>query len=115
MQEDEFLGTKQIFKNGMPHHQMMFYSGAKSILAFGFIDMGGGQFYQWSLFGEHIKKHHMIFIIKYVRQYLNMLDYKYVHHIIRKDLPWTAKAMKALGYKYVRDEDEFTEHWIRVR
>ncbi len=106
---------KEIFKKGVPPHQAMFYEGTKSILAAGFIDIGGGQFYQWSLFGEGIKRHHLRFVIKYCRDYLNMLEYKSLHHIIRKDLDWTKHMMKALGYRYVRDEDEFTEHWIRVK
>lgn len=115
VQADEFDCTKNVFKKGFPPHQMMFYDGKKSILAGGFIDLDDGMFYQWSLFSENIKKHHLLFILKYVNNYLNMLDYKAVHHIIRKDLPWTRRFMSLLGYRYARDEDEFTEHWIRFK
>lgn len=114
VQADEFDGTKEIFKKGVPPHQIMFYDGTKSICAAGFIDMGDGMFYQWSLFGKHIKRQHLFFLLRYMNNYLNMLDYKSVHHIIRKDLPWTGRFLALEGYKYARDENEFTEHWVRV-
>jgi len=91
------------------------YDGRKSILACGFVDMGGGQFYAWTLFGERFKKLHYRFFVRYVNYYLNMLDYSSIHHIIRKDMPWTRHMISIVGFKYVRDEDDFTEHWVRVR
>lgn len=93
----------------------MFYDGKSAVLAAGLIDMGGGAFYQWSLFGDRIKKYHLRHIIRYFNNYLSMLDCECVHHIIRKDLPWTKDMMRLQGFEYVRDEDEFTEHWLRIK
>ena len=114
VQKEDFSGTKLIFRDGFPEHQAMFYDGAKSILACGFIDMGDGQYYAWTLFGENFKKMHYRFFINYINNYLNMLPYTSIHHIIKKDMIWTKKMISMAGFKYVRDEDEFTEHWVRL-
>ncbi len=114
IQKDCFESTKKIFKNGFPDHQGILYDGRKSILIFGLIDMGGGQYYCWTVFGENFKKFHLRFVINYTNRYLNMLQYKSIHHIIRKDMPWTKKMMSMAGFEYVRDEEEATEHWIKL-
>lgn len=114
IQFDVFDGTRQIFKNGFPPHQAMFYDGKKSILACGFIDIGDGQYYAWTLFGENFKKMHYKFFINYINNYLNMLDYKSIHHYINKEMPWTKKMIKMAGFKYVREENESFEHWVRL-
>jgi len=43
-----------------------------------------------------------------------MLQYTSIHHLIRKDMPWTRKMIAMMGFKYVRDEDEQLEHWVRL-
>lgn len=114
IQEDDFLPTKEIFKNGFPSHQGMMYDGRKSILAFGVIDIGDGQYYMWTLFGKNFEKKHYRFLINYSNNYLSMLSFKSVHHLIRKDMPWTRKMISLAGFKYVRDENEFMEHWVKI-
>lgn len=114
IQEDALLPTREIFKDGFPPHQAMFYDGNKSILACGFIDIGDGQYYAWTLFGANFIKIHYRFFINYINNYLNMLDYTSVHHYIDKDMPWTKKMIKMAGFKYVRDENENFEHWVRL-
>lgn len=114
IQNDDFIPMKKAFKKGFPEHQAMFYDGSKSILACGFIDIGDGQYYAWTLFGENFKKMHYRFFINYINNYLNMLSYKSIHHLIEKDMVWTKKMISMAGFKYVREEDENLEHWVRT-
>ncbi len=114
IQKEDYEPTRLVFKNGFPPHQGILYDGKKSVLVFGLMEFNSGQYYAWTLFGENFKKFHFKFVIKYTNSYLNMLDYKSVHHIIRKDMDWTKKMMSMAGFKYVRDEDQFTEHWIKI-
>jgi len=114
VQKDDYEPTKEIFKDGFPDHQAMFYDGSKSILACGFIDISGGQYYAWTLFGSNFKKIHYRFFINYSNNYLAMLQYTSIHHLIRKDMPWTRKMIAMMGFKYVREEDENLEHWVRT-
>lgn len=113
-QVDDFNPTRHIFRAGFPPHQAMFYDGSKSILACGLIDIGDGQYYLWSVFSKNIKPIHYRFIIKYLNNYLSLLNFRSIHHIIRKDMPWTKHMITFIGFKYVRDEDEFLEHWVRI-
>jgi hypothetical protein len=92
----------------------MFYDGTKSILACGFISIGDGQFYAWTIFGKDFKRFHYKFFARYVNNYLDMLEYTSIHHLIYKDREWTKKMMKIVGFSYVRDEDDKLEHWIKV-
>lgn len=92
----------------------MFYDKKKSILACGLIDLGDGQYYLWTLFSKYVKTKHLFFIFNYLNNYLTLLKYTSVHHIIRKDFNNSRRIMKLLGFKYVRDEDENLEHWVRV-
>lgn len=115
VQEDEYEPTVRLFKNGYPPHQAMFYDNKKSVLACGFIPMGDGQYYAWTLFGNNFKRFHFRFFVIFINYYLNLLEYSSIHHIIRKDMPWTKHMIKMCGFVYVRDEDENMEHWIRMK
>lgn len=114
IQKEDYEPTRKIFRHGFPEHQAMFYDGKKSILASGLIDIGDGQYYVWSLFGKNFEPIHMRFCINYLNNYLNVLQYRSVHHLIKKDMPWTRKMMKMVGFVYVRDEDDNMEHWVRL-
>jgi hypothetical protein len=114
IQLDEFKPTVELFKNGFPPHQGIVYDGKRSILLFGFIDMGEGQYYAWTLFGKHFQKKHMKFCIDWANNYLNLLEFSSIHHIIRKEYYWTKKMISMFGFKYVRDEDDNMEHWVRL-
>ena len=114
VQLQEYSGTKLIFRDGFPAHQAMFYDGKKSVLACGLIDMSGGQYYVWTLFGDGFTKRHFRHVINYFENYLNVLDYRSIHHIVKKEMPWTKKMMRLSGFSYVRDECELTEHWVRL-
>lgn len=83
-------------------------------MAGGLVDIGDGQYYLWTLFSENIKPVHLPYIFKYLNNYLSLLKYVSVHHIIRKDFPSSRKMMKLCGFKFVRDEDGELEHWIKV-
>ena len=113
-QIEDYEPTRALFKDGYPPHQAMFYDGRKSILACGLIDMGGGQYYIWSVFSKNIRPIHYRFIVKYLNNYISLLKTTSIHHIIRKDMPWTKHMITFIGFRYVRDESEFLEHWIRI-
>lgn len=114
IQDCEYEPTVNLFKKGFPAHQGMVYNGGKSILAWGLINMGDGQYYVWTLFGKHFKKEHLKFCVNYLNNYLNLLEYSSIHHIIRKEFIWTKKMISMFGFKYVRDEDNNMEHWVRL-
>lgn len=114
IQEQEYGPTKNLFKNGFPPHQGMLYDGKKAVLAFGFIDMKDGQYYAWTLFGRDFKKSHLKFCVEWANNYLKLLEYSSIHHIIRKEYCWTKKLISMFGFKYVRDEDNNMEHWVKL-
>lgn len=114
IQRSELEPTIKLFKHGFPPHQGMVYDGKKSVLAWGLISMGDGQYYVWTIFGESFKKEHLKFCVNYLNNYLNLLEYSSIHHIIRKEYFWTRKMISMFGFKYVRDEDNNMEHWVRL-
>ena len=114
IQVDDKVKTQGIFKKGFPAHQAMFYEGRKSILACGLIDISDDQYYLWTLFSKNVKSHHLVFIYNYLNNYLSLLNYRSIHHIIRKDFPNSRRMMRLMGFEYVRDEEENLEHWVRI-
>ncbi len=114
IQTDEKKETQKIFRHGFPAHQAMFYDGRKSILACGLIDIGDSQYYLWTLFGCRMSYKHVIYIFNYLNKYLRLLNYKSIHHIIRRDYPNSRRMMKLLGFQFVRYEGDNLEHWIKM-
>ena len=92
----------------------MFYEGRKSVLACGLIDIGGGQYYLWTLFGKNTLPRHLVFVFNYLNNYFALLKCRSVHHIIRKDFPNSRRMMKLAGFEYVRDEGDNLEHWVKT-
>lgn len=83
-------------------------------MACGLVDIGDGQYYLWTLFGKHVKPKHLVFVFNYLNNYLSLLKYRSVHHIIRKDYSNSRRMMKLAGFEYVRDEGELLEHWVKT-
>lgn len=92
----------------------MFYDGKKSILACGLIDIGDGQYFLWTLFGAGVLPKHLVFVFNYLNNYFTLLKCRSVHHIIRKDFPNSRRMMKLAGFRYVRDEGDNLEHWVKI-
>lgn len=92
----------------------MFYESKKAVLACGLIDIKDGQYYLWTLFGNNIRPSHLVFVFNYLNNYLSLLKYSSIHHIIRKDFPNSRRMMKLAGFSFVRDEGDNLEHWIKI-
>ncbi len=104
--------TIDMFSDGFPPHQAAMFDFLDCVLIMGLMEHEPGIFWTWTLFGVGFRPIHYKHFKIFWQNYLNLLEYKQISHIIDKQKPWTRHMVDCLGFKYSHDYDENNEWWI---
>lgn len=106
-------GTIEMFREGFPPHQAMLLCDDEPVLIMGLIEEGPpGTFWTWCIFGDGFRLFHYREFIKFFKEYLNLLEWKQILHIIDKQKPWTRHMAKSLGFFHSHDVGDRYEWWV---
>lgn len=112
MQEWAMESTIDMFSDGFPPHQAAMFDFLDCVLIMGLMEHEPGIFWTWTLFGVGFRPIHYKHFKIFWQNYLNLLEYKQISHIIDKEKPWTRHMVKMLGFEYSHEHDEQYEWWI---
>lgn len=101
-----------MFADGFPMHQAAMFDGDNCVLIMGLIEHEQGIFWTWTLFGVGFRPIHYKHFKIFWQNYLKLLEYKQISHIIDKEKPWTRHMVKMLGFEYSHEHSEQYEWWI---
>jgi hypothetical protein len=111
-QKWSYPDTIKLFEDGYPPHQCAVFDDDKCVLIMGLFEEYEGIFWTWTIFGVNFKPIHYKHFIRYWKNYLNLLDYSSISHIIDKQKPWSRHMVSCLGFQYSHDYDENNEWWV---
>lgn len=112
MQEWCMAETIEMFRGGLPPHQAVLLADGEPVLVMGLLPIDGKSYWTWSIFGIGFKLIHYRKFIKFFKEYLNLLEWETILHIIDKEKPWTRHMAASLGFSFSHDCDDRFEWWV---
>lgn len=104
MQEQDTVETLALFKQvGVPEHQAVLTYLDTPVLLCGFHKVWPRVYEAWTIFGKHWSIDMYPAAFQWTNEYLNLLEFDRVQHILEADREWMHKILIKLGFEKETD------------
>lgn len=111
---DEFLSVTCALSE-IPDHWAIFKDAENPIFIVGISEVSPKEYDSFTLFSKHVCPKHLPFIIKFVKNYIRMLDYSRIIHAVETEDTAMRKFIQMMGFSESHEVGEKTiYHKVKV-
>lgn len=93
----DFIAAVEGYEQWPPHWGIIM-DGDDPIYIIGLYHLGDAHYDSFTIFSKHYKPKHLRFVIKFVKDYMSMLEYQSIKHVVEEDDIAMNKYIKLMGF-----------------